>query len=291
MYIPYRERRKIGFGSSAFKLPEVFEHHYTVTKSCLSHNIPDPTKHKFDLSTTMILKSSGVYLALALAVSPSADAFAYPGTFVPQKYRTSGTLLRASASDDGGYDFIVCGMGYAGAIITARLAQRNPDKKILAIEYGGPVQAKTGGATRDDSDINWAADMFQNEGMKEGGGSKFDPTDPLCMPDVPGNYNNVAFRPLSKDYMLPEFDACFQGTGLGGNGVYNGALYQEPANWWWDDDENGNGVHTDIFVTADEQAQGKKTSDILKPYFDKVQDVLKDAIKTTPSMDGIHYNQ
>jgi choline dehydrogenase-like flavoprotein len=237
----------------------------------------------------MILKSSGVYLALALAVSPSADAFAYPGTFVPQKYRTSGTPLHASASEDD-YDFIVCGMGYAGAIITARLAQRNPDKKILAIEYGGPVQAKTGGATRDDSDINWTADMFQNEGMREGKASKYDPTDPLCMPDVPGNYNNVAFRALSEHYMLPEFDACFQGTGLGGNGVYNGALYQEPANWWWDD-ENENRVHTDIFVSPEEQAQGKKTSDILKPYYAKVQDVLKDAIKTTPSMDGIHYTQ
>ena len=50
-------------------------------------------------------------------------------------------------------------------------------------------------------------------------------------------------------------------------------------------------VHTDIFVTPAEQAQGKKISDITKPYFDKVQDVLKDAIKTTPPMDGIHYNQ
>mmetsp|Transcript_82975 Transcript_82975/g.161572 ORF Transcript_82975/g.161572 Transcript_82975/m.161572 type:complete len:650 (-) Transcript_82975:175-2124(-) len=140
----------------------------------------------------------------------------------------------------------------------------------------------------DDSDIGFQADMFQNEGIKAAGDeeSKYDPKSPLTMTDVPGNYNNVAFRPLAKDgYQIPEFEACFQGAGLGGNGVYNGALFQEPANWWWDDDS----THTDIFVTPEQQEQGLKVSDILKPYYDRVQEVLKDAIKTTPSMDGIHY--
>lgn len=147
------------------------------------------------------------------------------------------------------------------------------------------------------SDIGFQADMFQNAGFKgvsvaADGNTKYDPKSPLTMPDVPGNYNNVAFRPIARDgYQIPEFQACFQGSGLGGNGVYNGALYQEPANWWWDDAEgSGNGVHTDIFVTPEQQAQGLKTSDILKPYFDRVQEELKDAIKTTPSMDGVHYN-
>ena len=133
--------------------------------------------------------------------------------------------------------------------------------------------------------------MFQNEGVKkaaeDGKESKYDPASPLTMPDVPGNYNNVAFRPLAENgYQILDFDACFQGAGLGGNGVYNGALYQEPANWWWDDDE----VHKDIFLSEEDKANGRKVSDVLKPYFDRVQKELKDAIKTTPSMDGVHYN-
>ena len=45
-----------------------------------------------------------------------------------------------------------------------------------------------------DSDIAWQADMFQNQGIKDADGkkSKYDPASPLTMPDVPGNYNNVA---------------------------------------------------------------------------------------------------
>jgi len=225
------------------------------------------------------------------------------------KLNKAASSLPRRASEAEKYDFIVCGVGYAGAIMTARLAERNPGKKvrififhftfvipiplplihikILAIEYGGHVQSKTGGSTMATSDIDWQASMFQNEGMKKTGDSKYDPKSPLTMPDVPGNYNNVAFRPLARDgYQIPEFKACFQGCGLGGNGVYNGALYQEPANWWWDD----NSTHTDIFVTKEQQDQGVKASDIVKPYFDRVQEELKGAIRTTPSMDGVHYN-
>lgn len=204
---------------------------------------------------------------------------------------TAAASISRNASTDETYDFIVCGMGYAGAIMTVRLAERNPDAKILAIEYGGHVQSKTGGGTMADSDIHWQADMFQKMGMikeaEDGKYSKYDPEAPLTMPDVPGNYNNVAFRPMSMNgYSLPEFRACFQGIGLGGNSVYNGALYQEPANWFWDDDE----VHKDIFLSAEQKAQGVKPSEVLKPYFDLVRKELKNAIKTTPSMDGIHYN-
>ena len=51
------------------------------------------------------------------------------------------------------YDYIVVGMGYAGSIMATRLAERAKDKKILAIEYGGPVHASTGGATADNVTI------------------------------------------------------------------------------------------------------------------------------------------
>lgn len=195
------------------------------------------------------------------------------------------TLKTVQVTDE--YDFIVVGLGYAGAILTARLAERNPDAKILAIEYGGPVQAKTGGASTDMVDIDMTADMFQSAGTTMQGGNTptYNPNSPLCMPDVPGNYNNVAFRPLSDGYHLEEFPACFQGTGLGGNGVYNGALYQEPADWWWNDE-----IFTDIFLTKEQIAQGLTVSEFLAPYFQRVQDVLRDAIKSSPSMDGIHYN-
>lgn len=142
-----------------------------------------------------------------------------------------------------------------------------------------------------DSDIAWQADMFQNEGVRapreEGQDFTYDPTSHLTMPDVPDNYNNIAFHSIAENgYQLPEFDSCFQGTGLGGNGVYNGALYQEPANWWWDDDK----VHRDIFLTDEDITQNRTVSEVLRPYFDRVRQELEDAIKTTPSMDGIHYN-
>merc|ERR1712127_1118288 len=31
-------------------------------------------------------------------------------------------------------------------------------------------------------------------------------------------------------------------------------------------------------------------SEVLQPYIDRVRKELKDAVKTTPSMDGVHYN-
>lgn len=209
------------------------------------------------------------------------DAFTIPRTVVPT---TPTTTLKAVDSNVE-YDYIVCGLGYAGAIMTARLAERNPGKKILAIEYGGPIQAKTGGASNDCTDIDMVATMFQSEGAKVEGKTPFQAEDPLCMADVPGNYNNVAFRPLTDEYQLPEFPACFQGTGLGGNGVYNGALYQEPADWWWNDK-----VHTDIFVSEEDQKKGVTTTEALKPYFDRVKKELKGAINPHPSSDKKHYN-
>ena len=234
------------------------------------------------VATLAVTASAVVFLA------PKADAFglmAKPRAFAKLKSR-SALYMASGDPDKGEYDYIVVGMGYAGVIMTARLAERNPTAKILAIEYGGPIQAKTGGASTDIVDIDMTASAFQNEGSKKSGKSTYDPASPLCVTDVPGNCNNVAFRPLSDGYHLEEFPACFQGTGLGGNGVYNGALYQEPANWWWDDK-----VHDDIFVTDATRAEGKKkTSDVLKPYFDLVKKELKDAIKSTPSMDGVHYN-
>jgi choline dehydrogenase-like flavoprotein len=196
-------------------------------------------------------------------------------------------MSESDGSDE--YDYIVVGLGYAGAIMTARLAERNPDKKILAIEYGGPVQAKTGGASTKEVAMEMTASAFQNEGAKVTNGeeaSTYDPNSPLCMADVPGNYNNVAFRPLADGYHLEEFPACFQGTGLGGNGIYNGALYQEPAHWWWNDK-----IHNDIFVTPATQKEGKHTtSDVLQPYFDLVRKELDGGVKSFPSMDGVHYN-
>ena len=131
---------------------------------------------------------------------------------------------------DDEYDYIVVGMGYAGAIMTARLAQRTKNKKILAIEYGGPVHASTGGATADNVTIEMTADMFQNSVLPGGGNTN---AGPRTMTDFPGNYNNVAFRKkygIGKFYQK-EFPTSWQGVGLEGNGLYNDALYQEPADW------------------------------------------------------------
>jgi len=190
------------------------------------------------------------------------------------------------------YDYIVVGMGYAGSIMTARLAQRAKGKKVLAIEYGGPVYSSTGGVTSEHATIEMTADMFQTAGMthKAIAGSKIneDPSQPLAMPDVPGNYNNVAFRHAYGDgkFDMKEFPACWQGVGLGGNGLYNGALYQEPADWWWNDK-----VHNDIFVTDAQKAKGNNTTyDIMKGYTHKVREMLDGGIQSVPSADGVHYN-
>lgn len=183
------------------------------------------------------------------------------------------------------YDYIVVGMGYAGAIMTARLAQRAKGKKILAIEYGGPVHASTGGATVENATIEMTADMFQNSGLPNAGNAN---PEPVTMPDVPGNYNNVAFREKygGGKFDMKEFPSCWQGVGLGGNGLYNGALYQEPADWWWNDD-----VHNDIFLTEKQKAAGNKnTYDIMKGYFEKVRAALDGGMQSHPSEDGIHYN-
>ena len=183
------------------------------------------------------------------------------------------------------YDYIVVGMGYAGAIMTARLAQRAKGKKILAIEYGGPVHASTGGATTENATIEMTADMFQNSGLPNAGNAN---PEPITMPDVPGNYNNVAFREKygGGKFDMKEFPSCWQGVGLGGNGLYNGALYQEPADWWWNDD-----VHNDIFLTEKQKAAGNKnTYDIMKGYFEKVRVTLDGGMQSHPSEDGIHYN-
>eukprot|EP00978_Attheya_sp_CCMP212_P045829 scaffold362134_cov52-Attheya_sp.AAC.1 len=108
--------------------------------------------------------------------------------------RTTAVFLSEQSEGSDEYDYIVVGLGYAGAIMTARLAERNPDKKILAIEYGGPVQAKTGGASTKEVKVEMTASAFQNEGAKVTSGdeeaSTYDPNSPLCMADVPGNYNN-----------------------------------------------------------------------------------------------------
>lgn len=114
-----------------------------------------------------------------------------------------------------------------------------------------------------------------------------DPEEPLCMLDVPGNYNNVAFRPAYLDkYNMTEFPGPWQGVGLGGNGCYNGALYQEPADWWWNDK-----VHNDIFVTEAEKAKGhNSTYEVMLPYFKKVRDAMDNGIHSRPSTDGVHYN-
>lgn len=183
------------------------------------------------------------------------------------------------------YDYIVVGMGYAGAIMTARLAQRAKGKKILTIEYGGPVHASNGGATMDHVTMEMTADMFQNAGLPNAGNAN---AEPLTMVDVPGNYNNVAFREKYGNgrFDMKEFPSCWQGVGLGGNGLYNGALYQEPADWWWNDD-----VHDDIFVTDKQKELGhNNTYDIMKGYFEKVRKALDGGIQSHPSEDGIHYN-
>eukprot|EP00536_Pseudo-nitzschia_multiseries_P014620 jgi/Psemu1/69167/estExt_Genemark1.C_7400019 len=199
---------------------------------------------------------------------------------------------RPPVPTDVEYDYIVVGLGYAGAIMTARLAERNKDKenvKILAIEYGGPMQTKTGGATGTTADITMMATQFQAEGMKEDN-SKMSQETTTTSP-------SAQYFALD-GYTLPEFGACWQGVGLGGNGLYNGALYQEPANWWWDDAKNdesavagyNDNVHTDIFLTEAQKAAGVKVSDVMKPYFERVNKELKEGIKPTPSMDGVHYN-
>ena len=45
-------------------------------------------------------------------------------------YATKKLEEAAKKFDSLDYDIIVCGIGYAGAIMTARVAERNPGKKV-----------------------------------------------------------------------------------------------------------------------------------------------------------------
>ena len=241
------------------------------------------------MKTTMVI---GIVAAMALRVTTAFAPFhARPLTFgskndrfrSPRGQDSSLPMVSFQDAMQTEYDYIVVGMGYAGSIMSARLAERATDKKILAIDYGGPVQAATGGATMDDVTIQFTAEMFQKAAQGQTG--EYSPDEPICMTDVPGNYNNVAFRPLTDGYHLPEFPSCFQGVGLGGNGVYNGALYQEPANWWWNYPS-----YDDVFVDPNKYPAGTQNSDVMQPYIERVQNELTGAIHAAPSSDEVHYN-
>ncbi len=152
----------------------------------------------------------------------------------------------------GGYDVIIVGGGAAGSIVATKLRMASRGRKrILIIEAGGATSAAIGG-------------------------TDFPPWLPphrrdLTIFDVPGEYSQMAFMPLGQPYQLTETMFTYQGTGLGGNSMFNGMLFQTnppqvfdaswPDGWHWTD---------------------------MEPYYARVRQNVP--VTSTPSTDGIAQN-
>ena len=152
----------------------------------------------------------------------------------------------------GVYDVIIVGGGAAGIIVATKLQRAsNGRKRILVVEAGGPTTAATGGK---------AYPPWAPAGRND-----------LTMFDVPGAYAQIAWTPFGTPYQLIETLWTYQGTGLGGNSVFNGMLFQTnppavfdarwPARWQWSD---------------------------MQPYFERVRALIP--VTDTPSTDGVPQN-
>ena len=163
-------------------------------------------------------------------------------------------LLGACYGEDvyeptGVYDVIIVGGGAAGLIVATKLQRASSGKKrILLIEAGGPTTAAIGGK---------AYPPWVPTGRTD-----------LTMFDVPGSYSQLAWTLFGTPYQLTETLWTYQGTGLGGNSVFNGMLFQTnppavfdqrwPALWHWSD---------------------------MAPYFERVR--ARIPVTSTPSTDGV----
>jgi choline dehydrogenase-like flavoprotein len=166
-------------------------------------------------------------------------------------------LLGACYGEDlfepsGAYDVIIVGGGAAGLIVATKLQRASSGKKrILIIEAGGPTTAAIGGKAY----LPWVP-----AGRTD-----------LTMFDVPGAYAQIAWTPFGTPYQLTETLWTYQGTGLGGNSVFNGMLFQTnppavfdqrwPALWQWND---------------------------VQPYYERVR--ARIPVTNTPSTDGAPQN-
>ncbi len=164
------------------------------------------------------------------------------------------TLLICSAQE---YDLILVGLGTANSIVASRLVQQFPEKQILVLDAGGPTSVKIGGTDK----VPYSND--------------------LCYVDVPGEYNNIAWKAvgnysvgnfltlLGDKYKVKEASFTWQGMGYGGNSQFNGMLFQSvPVN------------------NMDNWPTGWKSSDLL-PYYQKV--IQNTFVTPTPSKDGKNY--
>ena len=166
-------------------------------------------------------------------------------------------LLGACYGEDiyeptGVYDVIIVGGGAAGIVVATKLQRASSGKKrILIVEAGGTTLAAIGGKAYPP----WVP------------ASRTD----LTMFDVPGAYAQIAWTPFGTPYQLTETLWTYQGTGLGGNSVFNGMLFQTnppavfdqrwPAHWHWSD---------------------------MQPYYERVR--ARVPVTNTPSTDGVPQN-
>ena len=175
---------------------------------------------------------------LAIGIGPSLGGLADLGQSVGQTNKA--------------YDAIIIGGGTAGAIVAAKLRRAGAGRKrILIIEAGGPTAASIGG-------IVFPSWLPPNRSD-------------LTIFDVPGIYSQMAFMPLGAPFQLTETGFTFQGIGLGGNSMFNGALFQTnppeifdqrwPSSWHWPK---------------------------VRPYFQRVRRRIP--ITNTPSTDGVAHN-
>ncbi|PRP80264.1 hypothetical protein PROFUN_12731 [Planoprotostelium fungivorum] len=149
------------------------------------------------------------------------------------------------------YDAIFVGLGAASSITLTKVAKALPNKKFLAIEYGGPLAKANGGADIP-SYFNGVSDAQK-----------------LTKFDVPGEYSGIPWNDANAQYRISETGFTWQGKGYGGNSQFNGMLYQEPPSWY-----------------LDSLPSGWKTSD-LRSTFNDLRSRM--TVTPTPSKDGVHY--